>query len=439
MPHATAGHQMKPVRSLWRAAAHPAAIVGSMLRVPLPHVAIGEMCMLQVGGHDDADAGQGTVVAVENGMASVGLLRDSAGLSPGCLVFPAGSAPTVNASRRMLGSVLDGQGCEVERLTPAVDSLGEVRPVCQQAVDYRRRRMIDTPLCTGIRAIDALLTCGEGQRVGIFAGAGAGKTTLSEMLLDNADVDVCVVALIGERGREVATLVERLRSSPHASRMVVVQATSDTAPALRSQAALVATTIAEYFRDQGSRVLLVMDSVTRYARALRELALGAGEPPARRGFPASVFEMLPRLVERSGRTAEGSITAFYTVLLEDEQDADPIGEEVKSLLDGHLYLTSQLAGRGHYPALDVLRSGSRLFARLAEAHQQQSAMRVRSLLGTLEDLQLMRDLGEYRPGVSALYDKAIASETALHDFLRQPMQERSDLQQTMRRLHEIAR
>ncbi len=430
---------MRMLRSLWRPAAHPAAIVGSMLRVPLADVAIGDTCILQEGTHGDGMVGQGTVVAVDHGMASLGLLRDSAGLSPGCLVFPTGAAPTIQASVRMLGSVLDGQGKEVERLAPAVEAFNEPRALRQQAVDYRQRRMINTPLCTGIRAIDALLTCGEGQRIGIFAGAGAGKTTLSEMLLDNADVDVSVVALIGERGREVATLVERLRHSSHAARMVVVQATSDTAPALRSQAALVATTIAEYFRDKGARVLLIMDSVTRYARALRELALGAGEPPARRGYPASVFENLPRLVERSGRTAAGSITAFHTVLLEDEQDADPIGEEIKSLLDGHLYLSSQLAGRGHYPALDILKSGSRLFAQLADAHQQRSAVRIRSLLGTLEDLQLMRDLGEYKPGVSAVYDKAIACEPALREFLRQDTHERSELQQTMRQLHELAR
>lgn len=426
-------------RSLWRPAAHPAAIMGSMLRVPLPQVAIGEMCQLQQGAGDDADAGRGTVVALEQGVASIGLLRDSAGLSPRCLVFPTGAPARVQASPRMLGSVLDGEGREVERLTPA-QGWGEVAcEVTCPAVDYRKRRVIDTPLCTGIRALDALLTCGEGQRVGIFAGAGAGKTTLSEMLLDNADVDVSVVALIGERGREVATLVERMRQSPRAARMIIVQATSDTAPAVRSQAALVATTLAEYFRDQGSRVLLVMDSVTRYARALRELALGAGEPPARRGFPASVFEMLPRLLERSGRTDEGSITAFYTVLLEDEQDADPIGEEVKSLLDGHLYLTSQLAGRGHYPALDILRSGSRLFGQLADPHQQQAAQRVRSLLGTLEDLRLMRDLGEYTPGASAVYDKAVSSEAALEAFLRQPIHEQSAWAETQAGLHDLAR
>lgn len=430
---------MTQLRSLWRPAAHPTAIIGSMLRAPLPQVAIGDVCRLQTAAHDDAPAGSGTVVALDHGMASIGLLRDSAGLSSQCLVIPAGHGPTITASDALLGGVLDGQGVEVERLSIAAASQAVTRRIDARGVDYRRRRPIEAPLCTGIRAVDSLLTCGEGQRVGIFAGAGAGKTTLAEMLLENADADVSVVALVGERGREVAALVERLRHSPRAARTVIVQATSDTAPALRSQAPLIATTIAEHFRDQGLRVLLVMDSVTRYARALRELALGAGEPPARRGFPASVFEALPRLLERSGRTETGCITAFYTVLLEDEQDADPIGEEVKSLLDGHLYLSSRLAGRGHLPALDVLRSGSRLFASLAAPAQQQAAARIRGLLGTLEDLQLMRDLGEYTPGVSAVYDKAVASEAALMAFLRQGQQERSAMPRTLEALHELAR
>ena len=430
---------MMSTRSLWRPAAHPAAIIGSMLRAPLPQVAIGDVCRLQTAAHDDTPAGSGTVVAVEQGIASIGLLRDSAGLSSQCLIMPTGHGPMLAASDRLLGSVLDGQGNEVERLSPAVASHAVSRRIDGRGVDYRRRRAIETPLCTGIRAVDSLLTCGEGQRVGIFAGAGAGKTTLAEMLLDNADVDVSVIALVGERGREVAALVERFRHSPRAKRTVIVQATSDTAAALRSQAPLIATTIAEHFRDQGHRVLLVMDSVTRYARALRELALGAGEPPARRGFPASVFEALPRLLERGGRTDTGCITAFYTVLLEDEQDADPIGEEVKSLLDGHLYLSSRLAGRGHLPALDVLRSGSRLFATLTDSAQQQAAARVRGLLGTLDDLQLMRDLGEYTPGVSATYDKAVASEVALMAFLRQAQHECSELPRTLGALHELAR
>jgi len=419
--------------------AHPDAIAGSILRAPLPNVRIGELCRIQRTAADETIVGEGTVVAVDQGQASIGLLRDSLGLSVNCLVVPTGSPPMVYLSASLLGTVLDARGNVVERLAPALDGAGWWCDLQGAMSDYRARAAVEIPLCTGIRAIDALLTCGEGQRVGIFAPAGAGKTTLVEMLLENADVDVRVVALIGERGREVASLVERLRGSPQASRTIIVQATSETAPALRCQAALLATTVAEAFRDQGLRVLLLMDSVTRYARALRELALGTGELPARRGFPASVFEALPRLMERSGRTEAGSITAFYTVLLEDEHDGDPIGEEVKSLLDGHLYLSPKLAGRGQFPALDILRSSSRLFATLADARQQQSARKVRGLLGTLEDLQLVRDLGEYTPGVSAGYDAAIKAEPAVMDFLRQALDQVSGWEQTQEALHAIAR
>ncbi|MGE6332975.1 FliI/YscN family ATPase [Stenotrophomonas sp. NPDC077659] len=409
-----------------------------MLRVPLADVAIGERCSLQASAADDTVIGEGVVIGLDQGMASIGLLQDSAGLSLQCLVSAAGAPPSVAASSALLGAVLDGAGREVDRLGPGIAGPSVIRSLAGQGTDYRQRRPVETVLATGIRAIDALLTCGEGQRIGIFAGAGAGKTTLADMLLDNARADVAIVALVGERGREVATLVDRLRASSRAGRCIVVQATSDTAPAVRCNAAHLATTLAEHFRDEGQRVLLVIDSITRYARALRELALGAGELPARRGYPASVFETLPRLLERAGRSERGSITAFHTVLLEDEQEADPVGEEVKSLLDGHLYLSSRLAGRGHFPAVDVLRSGSRLFTALADGAQQASAARVRTLLGTLEELQLMRDLGEYTPGVSAHYDTAVACEPALDAFLRQTPQDVSALAQTLEQLHALA-
>lgn len=424
--------------SLWHRGAHPAAIVGSILRVHLPHVAIGELCLIQASAANAAIVGHGVVVAVEQSMASIGLLQDCAGLSVECIVVPTGRLPSIRASSALLGSVLDAQGQVVERLAPALPGAECLRTLGGQGGDYRQRLPIEAPLRTGVRAIDGLLTCGEGQRMGIFAAAGAGKSTLTEMLLENTDADVFVIALIGERGREVASMVDRLRGSARAAQTVLVQATSDAAPALRINAGLLATTIAEHFRGAGRRVLLMMDSLTRYARALRELALSAGEAPARRGYPASVFEALPRLLERVGRDVQGCITAFYTVLLEDEQDADPVGEEVKSLLDGHIYLSSRLANRGHYPALDILRSNSRLFMQLATPEQQSDAIRCRGLLGTLEDLQLMRDLGEYKPGASAHYDAAIAAEPGLTTFLRQRADEHSDFAQTLRRLHELA-
>jgi type III secretion protein N (ATPase) len=290
-----------------------------------------------------------------------------------------------------------------------------------------------------VRALDALLPVGEGQRLGIFAAAGCGKTSLVEMLLANAGCDVRIVALIGERGREVAGFVDALRNGPEARNTIIVQATSDAPPSTRVNAALVATRLSEFFRDRGRRVLLVMDSATRYARALRDVALSRGEPPARRGYPASVFEALPRLLERPGATERGSVTAFYTVLLEDEAEADPIGEEVKSLLDGHVYLSSRLAQRGHFPAIDVLRSGSRLAGQLSTQSQRASAARVRSLMARLDDLQLLRDIGEYQPGSQPEQDRAVEREPALHAFLQQDMQERVPRPQALEALDALAR
>ncbi|MEG2805973.1 hypothetical protein [Stenotrophomonas sp.] len=260
-----------------------------------------------------------------------------------------------------------------------------------------------------------------------------------EMLLESADCDVRVIALVGERGREVAAFVQALRASAHAARTIIVQATSDTSPAIRVNAAMVATRVAEDFRRRGQRVLLVMDSITRYARALRDVALAAGEPPARRGFPASVFEALPRLVERPGTTAGGSITAFYTVLLEDDSDGDPVGEEVKSLLDGHIHLSGRLAQRGHFPAVDVLRSASRLFLQLASPAQRQSAQAVRGLLARLDDMQLLRDIGEYTPGVQPEQDHAIAREPRLHAFLQQDRHAHAAWADSLEALHDLAR
>ncbi len=343
----------------------------------------------------------------------------------------------------LLGCVLDGFGDVVERLhdrTTEVDAAGgRAAPVQAAALDYRQRQAITTPFATGVRAIDALLTVGEGQRMGIFAAAGCGKTTLVEMLLTNSDCDVRVVALVGERGREVAAFVESIAQSPSAARTIIVQATSDTSPATRVNAAMVATRVAEYFREQGSRVLLVMDSATRYARALRDVALSAGEPPARRGFPASVFEALPHLVERPGNALQGSITAFYTVLLEDDTDPDPVGEEVKSLLDGHIHLSGRLAQRGHFPAIDVLRSASRLYPRLANDAQADAANRLRTLLGRLEDLQLLRDIGEYRPGAQPEQDDAVAREPRLNAFLRQALHEQVSASAAVEGLHAVVR
>lgn len=435
---------MNPAVPLWRPCARPLALRAGELRVPLPQVAVGEHCHVRRSAGDAELLTHGVVTRVDEGVATVALLGAPARLAADVLVVPTGLPLQVRLGAHLLGCVVDGFGEIVERLgtsepleTPT--TAGRTASVQAAALDYRQRRAIDTPFDTGVRAIDALLTVGEGQRMGVFAAAGCGKTTLMEMLLTNADCDVRVVALIGERGREVAAFVEAIGNSPHAASTLVVQATSDTSPATRVNAAMVATRIAEYFREQGSRVLLVMDSATRYARALRDVALSAGEPPARRGFPASVFEALPHLVERPGNTRQGSITAFYTVLLEDDTDPDPVGEEVKSLLDGHIHLSGRLAQRGHFPAIDVLRSASRLYAQLANTAQSDAASRLRGLLGRLEDLQLLRDIGEYRPGVQPEQDDAVAREPRLNAFLRQGLHERVAASAAVEALHAVVR
>lgn len=430
---------MKNTAALLVHGAHPGSIVGSMLRVRLPHVALGELCELRASAAAPHAIGHGVVVAINADIATVSVLGSSDGLSRDIVIVPTGNPLTVAVSQAMLGSVLDGMGNCVERMDqqPHAPASAPARKANTPPPAYLARRPIEAPFCTGVRAIDALLTCGIGQRTGIFAAAGSGKTTLLEMIVDDAEADVVVIALIGERGREVAGFVERVRASGRAARTVIVQATSDTAPATRCSAALLATTVAEYFRDGGKRVLLVVDSITRYARALRDLALASGEPPARRGYPASVFEALPRLLERPGCTEDGSITAFYSVLLEEEEGADPVGEEVKSLLDGHIYLSARLAGRGHFPAIDLLRSASRMFGAVCSGQQQEMARRLRGALGVLEEMQLMRDLGEYRPGANAQFDAAIAQEAAINAFLRQRADQRPDLRQTMEELYAL--
>ncbi|WP_368565622.1 FliI/YscN family ATPase [Pseudoxanthomonas sp. UTMC 1351] len=428
-----------PARLL-RHGAHPISIAGTMVRARLPDAAVGEACELRAHAGSTQVMARGVVVALDEGVAAVSVLGDTQGMSAAMVVMPTGQPYEIVVSPHLLGSVLDGYGRVVDTLVePAAPApAGTSRSMAQAVMDYRSRQPITAPFSTGIRVIDALITTGMGQRMGVFAPAGAGKTTLCEMLVERARADVYVIALVGERGREVASFVQALRASENAPSTVIVQATSDSSPATRCNAAWVATSVAEYFREAGANVLLMMDSMTRYARALRDVALAAGEPPARRGYPASVFEALPRLLERPGRTSQGSITAFYTVLLEDEEEGDVIGEEVKSLLDGHIHLSSRLAGRGHFPAVDVLRSASRLFHDLAEPEHRQATQRLRQTLGLLADMQLMRDLGEYRPGENAQYDTAIAREGPIAAFVCQDRQQRSPMSATLQDLYALA-
>jgi type III secretion protein N (ATPase) len=290
-----------------------------------------------------------------------------------------------------------------------------------------------------VRSLDALLTCGEGQRMGIFAAAGGGKSTLLSQIVRNTTADVIVLALIGERGREVREFLERDLGEEGVKRAITVISTSDRPSMERLKAAYVATAVAEYFRDQGKKVLLLMDSVTRFARALREIGLAAGEPPTRRGFPPSVFATLPRLMERAGCSARGSITALYTVLVEGDDMTEPIADETRSILDGHIVLSRKLGAANHYPAVDVLASVSRLMNAIAVPEHLRSAGRVRQLLAKYQEVELLVRIGEYKAGNDAVADEAIKKLDAINAFLRQGLREQSTFEQTLAGLHQLVK
>jgi flagellum-specific ATP synthase len=335
-----------------------------------------------------------------------------------------------------LGRVVDARGrCIDNRPQPM---LGDRFRLSPDPVPATARPRIDAPLGTGVRCIDGLLTCGHGQRLGIFAGSGVGKSVLMGMMARYTQAEVTVIALIGERGREVNEFIQRELGPEGLARSVVVVAASNEPALLRVQAAYAATAIAEYFRDMGKNVLLVMDSVTRFALAQREIGLAAGEPPTTRGFPPSTFALLPRLVERAGRTARGSITAFYSVLVEGDDENEPIADTVRGLLDGHVWLSRRIAERGHYPAIDVLRSISRLANDLSSPDEKNARRLVRELLATYAENEDLINIGAYRKGANRTLDAAVEMRDDINRFLQQQVDERTDLDQVRRDLSALA-
>ena len=427
---------------LFDSCAHPARIHGCLIEAPLKGVFIGEICFVEQSIANPKIIAKAQVVGFKGNLTVLSLTGRIQGLTREVVIRPSGYPFVFSVGEHLAGKIFDAAGELIGELTQ--DKLGVNNVDCRlQRIDNKpisitKRRPISEPVLTGVRAIDGLLTCGLGQRMGIFAAAGSGKTSLMNMIINHACADIHVVALIGERGREVTEFIEELKTSPHAAQTILVYATSDSPPVERCNAALLATTIAEYYRDMGRNVLLYVDSMTRYARALRDVALATGELPARRGYPASVFEQLPMLLERPGRLKNGSITAFYTVLLESEEEADPIGDEIRSILDGHIYLSHKLAGRGHYPAIDILHSISRVFPKVASPEHRQSAMEVRDMLGKLDQLQLYLDLGEYQRGENAANDRALDKQSAIESFLKQDMEQPSDFDSMLIQLKQLA-
>jgi flagellum-specific ATP synthase len=336
---------------------------------------------------------------------------------------------TLPAGDALIGRLIDPFGNPLDGKPPP--RCAARVPVDGGALPVEQRGEVDERFDTGVRAIDGLLTCGRGQRVGIFAGAGCGKSVLVEQIASQADADVIVVGLVGERGREVRELMESKRRD----RMVMVAATADRSPLERVRGALAATAIAEYFRDRGRNVLLVLDSLTRFAMALRELGLALGEPPATKGYPPSVFATLPRLLERCApRAGGGAITAFYTVLVEGDDLSDPVADSARSLLDAHIVLSRELAGRGHFPAIDVLASASRVARRVASKSMLALASRSREQLSRRRQAQELQSLGAYTPGANPVLDQALAVGERLDAWARQAPHEPSHIDATVRTL-----
>ena len=336
----------------------------------------------------------------------------------------------------LLGRVVDAQGqCIDGRTQPMLRQRRLLR--CDPERPTRRPR-IEEPLGTGLKTIDGLLTCGQGQRLGIFAGSGIGKSVLLGIMGRYTNADVTVIALVGERGREVNEFINRQLGPDGLRRSVVVVATSDQPAQLRVQAAYTATTIAEFFRDQGKNVLLIMDSITRFALAQREIGLAAGEPPTTRGFPPSVFALLPKLVERAGRTQAGTITAFYSVLVEGDDENEPVADTMRGLLDGHVWLSRSLAERGHYPAIDVLRSISRLAGDVTSSEHQKGVQTLRRLLATYAKHEDLLSIGAYRQGSNRELDVAVEMRDTLDRFLRQGMDESTTLEQVQQEVARLA-
>ena len=355
-------------------------------------------------------------------------LGELIGISPGCRVVSEERPLGVRCSDKILGMVLDGLGNPLN----STDILsGELYPLDREPPDPLKRRRINSILPTGVRAIDGFLTCGEGQRVGIFAGSGVGKSTTLGMIARYADADVNVIALIGERGREVLDFIERDLGEEGMKKSVVVCATSDKPALVRLKGAFTATAIAEYFRDQGKKVILMMDSVTRFAMAQREIGLAIGEPPASKGYTPSVFAMLPRLMERSGMSDKGSITAFYTVLVDGDDFNEPIADAVRGILDGHIVLSRELAAKNHFPAIDVLRSISRLMSEIADEEHKEAASFYRDMLSTYKDSEDLINIGAYVKGSNKKVDMSIKYYDSINNFLKQKMSEHTELNESI--------
>ncbi|WP_391571540.1 flagellar protein export ATPase FliI [Cohnella sp.] len=405
-------------------------IIGLTVESEGPDASIGDVCSIypMKGGKPVL----AEVVGFRDNRVLLMPLGELHAIGPGCDVVATGSPLTVQVGSELLGKVLDGLGRPLDgtRLSVRMPHYS----THNTPGNPLSRPRVTTPLGVGVRAIDGLLTVGQGQRIGIFAGSGVGKSTLLGMIARNTSADVNVIALIGERGREVLEFVEKDLGPEGLARSVVIVATSDQPALIRMKGALIATTIAEYFRDRGMNVMLMMDSVTRYAMALREVGLAIGEPPATRGYTPSVFAALPKLLERAGTGPTGSITAFYTVLVDGDDMNEPIADAVRGILDGHIVLHRNLANKGHFPAIDVLSSVSRVMKDIVSEDQQGAAEQLKKLLAVYRDSEDLINIGAYQRGSNAEIDKAIQYYDLIRNYTQQRTNEKVTLQEAQERL-----
>jgi FliI/YscN family ATPase len=422
-----------PDLSPYRATGAVTQVVGLLIESAGPAVSVGDFCRIETG------RGRGVrcqVVGFRNGRVLSMALEDLSGVELGQTIVARPEAAKVGVGEALLGRVLDGFG-------EPLDDLGPVAATHYYSL-YRPppgpldREPITAPLATGIRAIDGLLTCGRGQRIGIFGGSGVGKSTLLGAMSRNSFADVNVVALIGERNREVRAFLEDDLGPEGLKKSVVVAATSDQPALVRVRGAFLALAVAEFFRDLGKHVLLTLDSVTRFAMAQREIGLAAGEPPSQKGYPPSIFHLLPKVFERAGNFPRGSITGFFSVLVEGDDMNEPIADAVRGLLDGHIVLSRDLAAANHYPAIDVLESVSRLANSINQAHHRQSAAQLRDCLAAYRRAEDLINLGAYAAGSNPRVDAALRAHDAILGFLRQDVAEKQPLDSTVAQLQALA-
>ena len=409
-------------------------VTGLVVRASVPNAKVGDLVRIE---SNDGGVKLAEVVGFKDELSVLMPLGEVDGIGPDSEVEATGKPLSIQCGDGLLGRVLNGIGEPIDGGPPLGGVGFEPWPIARNPPDPMERARITKPLSMGIRAIDGLLTVGIGQRIGLFAGSGVGKSTLMGQIAKGSDAEVIIISLIGERGREVKDFLEEVLGDEGMERAVVVCATSDAPSLVRLKSAYVATAIAEWFRDQGRNVLMMMDSVTRFARAQREVGLAAGEPPARQGYPPSVFSMLPKLLERTGNSAKGSITALYTVLVAGGDMEEPIADEVRGIVDGHILLNRKLATRNHWPAIDVLPSLSRVMNAVASREHRDAASQFREVLSTYEAKRDLISLGAYQYGSDEKVDYAIDLIEELEAILKQGLEEHTSLEETVDRMLDI--